>query len=135
VSPLKSRNYEGDPTIEAQMYSAVTGDKKTAEDLDLVCERMLSLHRALTMRDMNSMDMRNQHDIIPPWAFDEPGGTTAFTPGSRKMDRADAEVAKDMLYEQLGWDRTSGAPTRPTLQRLGLKDVADTLAKAKLLPS
>jgi aldehyde:ferredoxin oxidoreductase len=51
------------------------------------------------------------------------------------MERADAEVAKDMLYEQLGWDRTTGAPRRATLERLGLKDVADTLAKASLLPT
>ena len=135
VSPSKERNYEGDTTIEAQMYSAVTGDKKNENDLDVVSERMLTLHRALTMRDMNTVDMRNAHDEIPPWAFDEPGQTTAFTPGSAKMERADAELAKDMLYEQLGWDQKTGAPKRATLERLGLKDVADTLAKANLLPT
>jgi aldehyde:ferredoxin oxidoreductase len=135
VSPLKSRNYEGDPTIEAQMYAAVTGDKKNADELDVVSERLLTLHRALTLRDMNTVDMRTEHDTIPPWAFDEPGQTTAFTPGSTKMERADAEIAKDMFYDELGWDRTTGAPTRPTLERLGLKDVADTLAQSKLLPS
>jgi aldehyde:ferredoxin oxidoreductase len=135
VSPLKSRNYEGDPTIEAQMYSAVTGDQKSEKDLDLVCERMLNLHRALTIRDMGTKDMRTQHDTIPPWVFDSPGDPKPFTPGSVKMDRADAEVAKDMLYAELGWEQKTGAPTRATFERLGLKDVADTLSRTKLLPA
>jgi aldehyde:ferredoxin oxidoreductase len=51
------------------------------------------------------------------------------------MDRADMEVAKDMFYEQLGWDRKTGAPTRAALEKSGLKDVADGLAKLQLLPA
>jgi aldehyde:ferredoxin oxidoreductase len=134
VSPLKSRNYEGDQTIEAQMYSAVTGDKKDVKELDLVGERMLNLQRALTIRDMGTADMRTQHDTIPPWAFDEPAEAKPFTPGTTKMDRADAEIAKDMLYAEMGWEKKTGAPTRATYERLGMKDVADTLAKTNLLP-
>ena len=51
------------------------------------------------------------------------------------MDRADMEVARDLFYEQLGWDRKTGAPTRATLERLGMKDVADGLARMNLLPA
>jgi aldehyde:ferredoxin oxidoreductase len=50
------------------------------------------------------------------------------------MDRDDMEVAKGMFYEQLGWDKETGSPTRAALERLGMKDVADKLFKTGLLP-
>ena len=133
-SPLKERNYEGDTSFEAQLYSIVTGDKKTEKELDLVGERLFNLHRALTIRDMGTKDMRTQHDTVPDWVFDYPKDKQPFTPGHDKMDRADIEKGKDMLYQELGWDVKTGAPTRATLERLGLKDVADELAKKGLLP-
>jgi len=34
----------------------------------------------------------------------------------------------------LGWDKKTGAPTRASLERLGLKDVASGLARMGLLP-
>ncbi|MGE5509578.1 MAG: aldehyde ferredoxin oxidoreductase [Chitinophagales bacterium] len=135
ASPLKSRGYVGDITLEAQLYSMVTGDQKTMEELDLVAERIFNLHRALTIRDWNTVEMREQHDVIPPWIFDYPEDKPAFTPGHSRMDRADMEIAKDSFYEQLGWDKKTGAPTRATLERLGLKAVADELAKKGLLPA
>lgn len=33
----------------------------------------------------------------------------------------------DDYYEIVGWDRNTGAPSRTTLERLELKDVADEL--------
>ncbi|UCE97814.1 MAG: hypothetical protein JSV74_00305, partial [Dehalococcoidia bacterium] len=57
-----------------------------------------------------------------------------FTPGRDKMDRADMELAKDMFYEQLGWDKVTGMPKRETLQDLGLGYVADELDNMGLLP-
>ena len=38
------------------------------------------------------------------------------------------ELAKDMLYEEFGWDKTTGMPTRATFERLNMKAVADELA-------
>jgi len=67
--------------------------------------------------------------------FDSPPNGTPFTPGVSKMERADMELAKDLFYQQLGWDQKTGAPTRETLGKLGLKDVADGLAKMSLLPA
>ncbi|MDI6871689.1 MAG: aldehyde ferredoxin oxidoreductase [Bacillota bacterium] len=134
ASPLKSRGYEGDNTLEAQLYSLATGDQKDVNELDLVGERIFNLHRALTIRDMGTVDMRNRHDTAPDWVFDYPADKQPFTPGHYKMDRADIELGKDMLYEVLGWDKKTGAPTRATYERLGLKDVADKLAATGLLP-
>ena len=44
------------------------------------------------------------------------------------------KIAYDMMYEEMGWDKVTGAPTRATLEKFGLKDVADKLASANLLP-
>ena len=45
------------------------------------------------------------------------------------IDRAEFEKGKDMFYELMGCDVKTGNPTRATLERYGLKDVADELAK------
>jgi aldehyde:ferredoxin oxidoreductase len=134
ASPLQARHYEGDVTLEAQLYSLATGDVKDVRALDLVAERIFHLHRALSIRDMGTVDMRRHHDTVPAWVFDDPPDRAPFTPGHSRMDRQDIEVAKDYFYEVLGWDRATGAPTRATLERVGLKDVADRLHSMGLLP-
>jgi aldehyde:ferredoxin oxidoreductase len=134
ASPLRARAYEGDNGVEARLYSAVTGDKKDAAQLDMVAERIFSLHRVLTMRDMATIDMRARHDTAPDWVFDYPPERRPFTPGHYKMDRDDIALAQDLFYQVLGWDKETGAPTKDSLEKLGLKDVADRLAQLKLLP-
>lgn len=136
VSPLKSRNYRGNPDLEVNIYSAVTGDKVSRKEYEDFGLRSLNLFRALTARYMNEKDQRNKHDIIPPWAFDYPGwkDNEPFTKGHDKMDRDDMELAKDMFYEQLGWDKTTGLPTRAELERLRLGFVADDMEGRGLLP-
>ena len=44
------------------------------------------------------------------------------------------KLAFDMFYEEMGWDVTTGAPTRKTLEHYGLGYVADDLEKLGLLP-
>lgn len=133
VSPLKERNYRGNLTLEAQYYSQATGIKKSEEELDFDAERILHLHRALTMLEMGTADMRKEHDAIPEWAFDEDPDKKAYTKGTDKLDRADMELAKDMFYEEMGWDKATGAVTKATLLKFGLADVAAALEKRGLL--
>lgn len=134
ASPLRERNYRGDDTLESLLYSLATGDKKSREELDTVAERILTLHRAITIRDMGTYEMRSAHDTMPDWIFSDPSGKAAFTPGTNRMDRADIELAMDMYYEQMGWDKPSGAPTEATYRRLGLGGVAEELKKRGLIP-
>jgi aldehyde:ferredoxin oxidoreductase len=134
ASPLKEREYRGDDTIESLLYSLATGDKKSREELDQVAERILLLHRALTIRDMGTKDMRTKHDTIPQWVFADSQDKAAFGKGTIRMDREDIEVAMDMYYDEMGWDRETGSPTRATYSRFGLGPVADELAKKGLVP-
>jgi aldehyde:ferredoxin oxidoreductase len=134
VSPRKDRKYRGDIEMEGKLFTAVTGIKKTRADLENDAARIFTLHRALTMRYMNTKEMRKQHDVENDWIFDYPKDAVPFTPGNYKMDRADIDVAKDMFYEELGWDKATGAPTKATLDKLGLGYVATEFGTKGLLP-
>jgi aldehyde:ferredoxin oxidoreductase len=135
ASPRKDRNYRGDVEMEAKVYSAVTGDRITREEIEAKGMRILHLFRALTARQMGEINQREKHDLIPNWVFNYPEGKEPFTAGHDKMDRDDMELAKDMFYAEMGWDVATGMPTRDTLAAAGLEDVADALAEQGLLPA
>ncbi len=134
ASPLKERGYRGDNSIESMFYSLATGDRKSRQDLDEVGERIFNLHRALTIRDMGTKEMRKEHDAIPAWVFKDASGKPPFTKGTIHMDKEDTKKGMDMYYEEMGWDKETGAPTTSTYQKLGLVKVAEELGKKGLLP-
>ena len=134
ASPLKERGYRGDDTMESMLYSLATGDKKSREELDLVAERIFLLHRALTIRDMGTKDMKTQHDTVPEWVFHDPADKPAFSKGTIRMDKDDMKVGMDMYYKEMGWDTATGAPTTAAYKRVGLTRVAEQLGKKGLLP-
>ncbi len=133
ASPLKSRNYRGERNLEAMFYSAVTGDTVTTQQMEDLGLKQITLFRALTARIMENrspgtgLDQRNNHDLMPEWAFHAHGSYGV-------LDPADWEVAKDMLYDEFGWDRTTGMPTQATYDALGLSDVAAVMSAEGLLP-
>ena len=83
VSPLKSKGYRGDASLDAQTYSAVTGDTLDQKGLETVGLRILTLFRALTARYMDyvikkadpskTVNMRTDHDQVNDWHFDKVG--------------------------------------------------------------
>jgi aldehyde:ferredoxin oxidoreductase len=99
-----------------------------------VAERIFVLHRAFTIRDMGTKEMRTKHDTSPEWAFTGPSGKAPFTKGTTRMDRNDIKVAMDMFYEEMGWDRVTEAPTSEAYRKVGLGQVAEELGRPKLLP-
>ena len=134
ASPLRERDYRGEDSIESLLYSLATGDTKSRQELDQVAERIFLLHRALTIRDMGTKDMRTKHDTIPDWVFVDPKDKAAFSKGTIRMDKEDIKLAMDMYYEEMAWDKQTGSPTGETYRRLGLETVADELTKRGLLP-
>lgn len=134
-SPMKERGYKGDTALEAKLMTAVTGEEWTEESLDAVGEKAMQLQRAMTALGMNSKNLRADHDGVSDWVFDREPDVAAFTPGTTKLEREDWEKALDMYYEEWGWDKATGIPTRATLEKFDLKEVADDLEKAGLLPA
>jgi aldehyde:ferredoxin oxidoreductase len=133
ASPLKEQGYRGDDSVESMLYSLATGDKKDRQELDRAAERIFVLHRALTIRDMGTKEMRARHDTIPEWVYTDKSGKAPFTKGTTHMDRNDIKVALDMFYDEMGWDRVTGAPTAQAYRQAGLDKVAEALGKQKLL--
>jgi aldehyde:ferredoxin oxidoreductase len=133
TSPRKDRKYRGDVALESKVLSAVTGDKISREELEATGIRIINLFRALTARFMNEKDLRNKHDTANDWVFEYPKDKPAFAAGVTKMDRADMELAKDMFYAEMGWDKATGMPTQQTLEKYGLKQVADVLKQQGLI--
>lgn len=134
ISPHPERKYEGDTSIESRLFSAVTGVKWSENDLDRAAERCWNLHRAITIRDWKTLNLREAHDWLPDVYFTHPVDKAPFEKGGR-LSREDFETAKKDYYKQRGWDEKTGAPTRKKLEELDLKDVADKLAAMKLLPT
>jgi aldehyde:ferredoxin oxidoreductase len=149
--PDPAREFAGDLGLEAEMYGAVTGEAISMEELDLRAEHLYDLHRALTMRDWNTADMRGAagyvgggrgadrggdyrgHDNLAAWQYTYPRGRQ---PGQTNapLSRDDFERAKGMFYLRMGWDYTTGSVTRRKLEQGGQADVADGLSELGLLP-
>lgn len=128
-SPRKERGYKGDLSVEAQYMSAITGEDWTQESLDHATERCIQLHRAMTIMAYKTADMRHTHDVVAEWVYDD---EKAYQEGNTYLSHADWQDALTMFYNEFGWNE-NGAPTRATLEKFELKDVADDLEALGLL--
>ena len=132
-SPSKERDYHGDLDLQADFMTAVTGETYTQADLQEDGARITQMLRAMTaisfQQNCGSANLRQEHDAICDWVFDKDPDFKAFEEGTTKLDRADMEKAKDLFYDIFGWDRTTGVPTRETLEKYDLADMADDLEK------
>ncbi len=136
ASPLKERGYAGDIALESKLFSAATGKTMSTKAFDDEGVKFYTLQRALTMRSFNSMHMRVLHDQLPPWAkVENHAGAVAYMGANYYMKSADWETALDLFYAELGYDQATGAPTRATLEAMGMTDVADELDDLGLLPA
>ena len=128
-SPRKERGYRGDLSVESQYMAAITGEDWTEESLDHAVERCIQLHRAMTIKSYKTTDMRHTHDVVAEWVYDD---EKAYQQGNTYLSRADWQDALTMFYNEFGWNE-NGAPTRATLEKFDLKDVADDLEALGLL--
>jgi aldehyde:ferredoxin oxidoreductase len=107
----------------AELLSALSGLDFSEERLHEVCDRVYNIERAyLTKHGIRRKDDRPPlnfiHDPLPS------GPSAGMT-----FDMEKFEVIRDAWYDLRGSDRKTGAPRRDTLEKLGLKYVADDLEK------
>lgn len=137
IATSKKRNYIGDLDLDAKYMSAVVGEDYTRESLEFDSERISQLLRAMTAisfkLNLNSTNLRKDHDKVSEWVFDKEPDFKPFEEGTVKLDREDWEKSLDMWYDAMGWDKETGIPTRATLEKFGLSDVADKLEELKLI--
>jgi aldehyde:ferredoxin oxidoreductase len=105
----------------AELLTAITGIDFGPDRLDEACDRIYNVERAYLVR--NGI---RRCDDVPPHHFLE----TPMPEGPSKgktIDREKFEALKDAFYALRGSDTKTGAPTRATLEGLGLKSVANDL--------
>ncbi|MFC1920445.1 aldehyde ferredoxin oxidoreductase family protein [Chloroflexota bacterium] len=116
------------PASLSALYSAYTGIDTTPEDIMEAGERVFNLFKAYNARDGQSRIDDNMADRF----YDEP-----VPDGPREgatLSRATIDGVLDEYYNVRGWDKKMGVPTREKLSELGLDDIADDLAKRKIIP-
>jgi aldehyde:ferredoxin oxidoreductase len=109
----------------AKAMTAATGIHYDWKGLLAIGERICNLERAFNVREGAS----RKDDTIPERFMKLPadgGSTGSIVPLDRMLDD---------YYRARGWDLKSGNPTRATLERVGLKGVADDLERMGRLPA
>ncbi len=139
-----SPTHVGDPSLESQILSAVTGKETTEDGLNRIGERIFNLQRAILVREGHHGRL---HDTLPESCFTVPLETEfrnpqCLFPGkdgavfSRKgavIDRGGFQRMLTEYYELRGWDRETGLQRQAQLEGVGLQDVARDLGSRGLL--
>lgn len=134
-------DHVGDPTLEAQLFSAVTGID--GKELDRYAERIFNLQRAILIREGRQVP---ESDSIPEYNFTEPLktdplGRELLIPGPEDevistmgnvLDREQFKIMLKDYYQLRGWDSVTGLPRADTLLALGLDELAQGFLSEKL---
>jgi aldehyde:ferredoxin oxidoreductase len=146
TSATNPSGHVGDPTLESQIYSAITGNETAEEELYRIGERIFNLQRAIQLREgWGGRD----GDRVLEYLFTHPlkQGEVFFNPDAimpgpdgkiisrlgKTLDRKEFEKMKDDYYRRRGWDTETGFPTKARLQELGLGDIISDLEKRGLV--
>jgi aldehyde:ferredoxin oxidoreductase len=107
----------------AKFTSMATGKNIS---LDMLCtynERMDNLIRAFNVRE----GMTREDDVVPEIFFTEPSPLRG-----ESLNRNKFNEILDEFYSLKGWD-SNGIPTRKTLEKMGLDDVATDLEERNFM--
>jgi aldehyde:ferredoxin oxidoreductase len=138
VSPSRERGYYGDLDLDAKFMAAVTGENWDTDRVHECAERVSAMLRVITAISYNihhgHTNLRETHDKLTEHWFTRQPDLEPFAPGATKYCRDDWALALDMFYTTMGYDVETGIPTRATLNRLGLQDMAAALEERNMLP-
>lgn len=140
----RSEDHVGDPSLESQIFSSITGNDIDEEELYHFGERVFNLQRAIMIREGHC---GRKDDQLPEQFFTIPLKNALLNPEclvpgkngetfSRKgavEDRNKFEEMKTEYYQLRNWDIASGLQTRRKLEDLDLGDIAEELEIAGLL--
>jgi aldehyde:ferredoxin oxidoreductase len=133
----------GDPTLEAKLFTAVTGEDMDEDGFLRVGERCANLNRAIRLREGRRGRI---DDILEEYFFTQPlrelelhyailnpenkwpgkEGST-FTSTDAVVRRDFFKQIMDDYYKARGWDPKTGLQKRDTLRKLNLGDIIEPL--------
>ena len=134
----------GDPTLENQIYTAITGKETDEAGFIKIGEKIFNLQRAIQLRQGWA---GRKDDRLLDYLFEVPLrkgelfiSRDCLTPGrdgevlsreGKTVEREAFEKMKDEYYALRGWD-VNGLPTKARLEELQLGDIAADLQKQGL---
>ncbi|MBN1566898.1 MAG: hypothetical protein JXA73_03570 [Acidobacteria bacterium] len=131
------------PELEYSYYKAVTGNNKTFADTIETGRKIWNMERAIRVMAGRHRDKEQfaPFMFMPGATFMSLGSKPIYQDGKWSfedqgdlyLDKNGVEEFKTHFYKLEGWNADTGWPTRKTLDDLGMKKVADTMAsKGKL---
>jgi aldehyde:ferredoxin oxidoreductase len=106
---------QGDPAVGAKVYSAVTGISMSHDEMMAAMNPIYNIERCIHVRE----GRRRQDDTYNEATFKSPGWA--------RTSREEFNKVMDEYYTLRGWDLETGIPRRSTLEKQGLKRIADDL--------
>ncbi len=113
------------PGYQAALLSAGLGRKITEEMLFDYAIKLRNYYRAFEMREGFTRD----DDTLPKRLFEPMSGGKY---DGEKLDWDQFEKMKEEYYQCWDWDVKTGIPTRESLEKIGLKQVATDLERRKV---
>jgi len=125
-------DHVGDPTLEAKLFTAVTG--VSGDELDRYAERIVNQQRAILLREGRKVP---QDDFPPEVNFTEPlkargpmmvpgKGDKLVSVEGKVLDKNQFTRMLGEYYQLRGWNTETGLPLRESLSRLGIEDLCET---------
>ncbi len=122
------------PKAEPRFWNAITGKNLTFADYMEIGHKIYTLDRSIWVLQGRHRDM----EVFPDYLYNEKskgarlpmyqnGKWTYDTGAGRTLDRAKVEDFKTRFYKFEGYNPDNGYPTRATLEKMGMKKVADLL--------
>jgi len=111
-----------------QMLAAATGVDFDEKRMGEIAARINNIERAYLVRE----GITRKDDTIHGRAMEEPVPSGPYK--GERLEKKGMDRMLDDYYDVVGWDKKTGAPTRKTLEHLGLQDVADELAGMGRIP-
>ncbi len=134
----------GEPDMEGKVYSAVTGEDITEQDLNRYGERIFNLQRAVLLRDGHRAlddDMLPEEwhtipleahvadpDCLAPGADRQPESRKGFL-----VKKEDFISMRREYYQLRGWDTETGLQTTDAMKKFDLNDITVELDNRGLL--
>lgn len=118
--------------LEHYVSEPALGLGLSAEEFYRIGTRIFTLERALQVRDWGRN--REMDETVIPYLVYPEVNPNPFTEKREAVDPEKFRGLMDEYYDLRDWDRTTGWPTRPALEKLGMEDIADGLERCEKLP-
>lgn len=106
------------PQLYGDMLRTLTGLNLTTQDLLTATERSWNMKRCFNVRE----GLRRKDDKLPKLMFEPIGDGPA-----KGECFKDLEGMLDEYYAAFGWEKTNGVPSKATLKKLDMEDIAEDL--------